>query len=83
MRWTEFFAKKVLFKDELFRSIHDRLISLTPKGGTCGLFTRAKRGDVTEEERKYLEAWHTRQMRIESLQLDYLEACYQNSPNFK
>jgi|MDSW01.1.fsa_nt_gb hypothetical protein len=83
MRWSEFFSKQVLFKDELFRDIHNRLIKLTPKGGTCGLFTRAKRGDITEEERAYLDAWQARQLRIEILRINYLNACFQNSPNFK
>ena len=84
MRWASHLIKNVLMKDDLFREIHDRTTKLTPKRTALRtVWQRSRSGNITPEEREYLEAYTTRQMRIESLQINYLESCYQQSADLK
>ena len=84
MRWASHLIKYVLMKDDLFREIHDRTTKLTPKRRELRtVWQRSKSGNITPEERAYLEAHTARQMRIESLRIDYLESCYQQSLDLK
>ena len=84
MRWFSHLCKHVLMRDELFIEIHDKTTALTPKKDALRtVWQRSKSGNITPEERAYLEAYTTRQMRIESLQIDYLESCYQQSSDLK
>lgn len=84
MRWASHLIKYVLMKDDLFREIHERTTKLTPKRSELRtVWQRSKSGNITPEERAYLEAYTTRQMRVESLQIDYLESCYQQSSDLK
>ena len=84
MRWFSHLCKHVLMRDELFIEIHDKTIALTPKKDALRtVWQRSKSGNITPEERAYLEAHTARQMRIESLRIDYLESCYQQSLDLK
>ena len=84
MRWASHLIKYVLMKDDLFREIHERTTKLTPKRRELRtVWQRSKSGNITPEERAYLEAYNTRRMRIESLRIDYLESCYQQSADLK
>ena len=84
MRWAHHLIKNVLMKDDLFREIHDLTTKLTPdREALRTVWKRSKTGNITPDERAYLEAHSTRQMRIESLQIDYLESCYQQSADLK
>ncbi len=84
MRWFSHLCKHVLLRDELFIQIHDKTTALTPKKEALQtVWQRSKSGNITPEEREYLEAYTTRQMRYESLQIKYLEACYQKSSAVK
>lgn len=77
MMWL---IKNILMKDYLFREIHDKTQRLQPdKSELHTVWERSKSGNITEKERQYLEAFHARQMRIESLQIKYLETCYEKS----
>ena len=84
MRWFSHLCKHVLMRDELFIEIHDKTTALTPKREALQtVWQRSKSGNITPEEREYLEAYTTRQMRYESLQIKYLESCYQQSFDLK
>ena len=84
MRWITHLQKYVLGKDELFRELYARTSKLTPDSKALRtVWQRSKTGNITPEEREYLEAYTTRQMRAEALRLQYLESCYQQSLDLK
>jgi hypothetical protein len=84
MYWASHLIKYVLMKDDLFREIHERTTKLTPKKRELRtVWQRSKSGNITPQERAYLEAYTSRLMRIESLQINYLESCYQQSADLK
>ena len=63
MRWASHLIKYVLMKDDLFREIHERTTKLTPKRRELRTVWQRSKSGNTPEEREYLEAYTTRQMR--------------------
>jgi hypothetical protein len=68
-------------KDRLYRQIHNRVIKLTPSS-MSDIITRQEQGRLSRQEKAYLEALDTLQLRNNTLMQRHLENCFKKSEDW-
>jgi len=68
-------------RDRLYRQIHNRVIKLTPSS-MSDIITRQEQGRLSRQEKAYLEALDTLQLRNNTLMQRHLENCFKKSEDW-